>query len=170
MEQAPVAGEPRRRRRWATCGCALAVLGALLLWSGAAGHGERARRSACLCNLRSMWSAIATYTTDHDGLLPPTANGWCDTSLPYNEMPSSYSCPSAPGGSGGYAYNEALHPGPRYDDVTRTPMVFDAVGGAWNVVAPESSADRERHRRGWNTLFVDGHVKWRKAGTKTGDR
>jgi len=134
-------------------------------------HREHRRGAACFSNLKQIGASLSAYAADNDGRLPTAANRWCDATLQYGKNPQQCDCPSAPNWRGGYAYDLALSDGPKVSDVLSpesAPMVFDSRCGDQNVVAPYATADRERHKGGWNTLFVDGHVKWQAKGDGAG--
>jgi prepilin-type N-terminal cleavage/methylation domain-containing protein/prepilin-type processing-associated H-X9-DG protein len=83
-----------------------------------AAHGavrERARRTACLSNLRQLGEAFRLYAADHDGMVPPYDTDWTHTIAwppsdagyysdgaiftvlrPYGATPEIWHCPSDP--------------------------------------------------------------------------
>lgn len=141
-------GMRARRRRGFTLveltvvGVTLALL-ACILYPVFARAREKAHTARCQTYLRQIWVALQVYAQDHHGRFPPRPYD-LSVLLPYLREPEVLSCPSARLGTG-YWYGGGL----ACDSPPRRPLVGDS--------AP-------RHNGGGNILFVEGHVKWYKAG------
>ena len=94
----------------------IAVLASLLL--PALGKArDRAKAIKCLNNLKQIAIATATYTDDHDDVLPGSQhkrNSWVGGLLPYVVTTNLYKCPNDPDPSRFYSYaiNDYLTPNP----------------------------------------------------------
>lgn len=121
------------------------------------------RRWSCLSNLKLVGSALAMYTQDYDGQLPPAA-GWQAGIDPYHKRPDRIVCPSRPGVVPAFAYNLSLDRLKLTDSMNPAQMpaffdsslgVPDAADRLESFVQPHTSSGVKRG----NIAFADGHVK-----------
>ena len=136
------------------CGAGALVLPAILIMAAIlfpvfARARENARRASCQSNLKQLSLAVTLYTHDHRQLPDLSTPESMRAALgPYVKNPEIYKCPSG----GVYAGNPQVNrmaieevPAP-----AQVPMIVETEGV---------------HLDGHNIAFVDGHVKWFKAGT-----
>ena len=137
---------------------------------------ESARRSACQANLRQIALACEMYRQDHEGRLPKVTwqHQYEQFSFLENYLPPGdvYRCPGARAENAGSAWptiycttidgttfctDYKLNDDPEIS-ASRLPAYADS---AWVVVALDIDwTPRERHGRGQNLAFLDGHVQW----------
>jgi len=133
------------------------MLAALLL-PAVGGAMDAANSVQSQNNTRALYQAVASYSTDHKGCLPP-ADDWPTVLEPYlADKEHTLTDPSDPAGTRSYAMNAALNnlPMGMVPVPGRTVLFFECApgsppgGGKENLRAP-------RHRNGYIILFVDGH-------------
>jgi prepilin-type processing-associated H-X9-DG protein len=136
------------------CGCWTAMIPvifilAAILFPVFARARENARRASCQSNMKQLTLATMQFTMDNNGQLP-------DLSTPeairvslgrYVKDPKIYTCPSG----GDYLGNPQVHRVliQSVSNPSQTPLLMETEG---------------IHLDGHNVSFVDGHVKWYKAG------
>ncbi|HEX9996974.1 MAG TPA: H-X9-DG-CTERM domain-containing protein [Abditibacterium sp.] len=137
-----------------------------------------AHRSSCQSNLKQIGMACAQYVSDNDSRLLPLSNeksGWADLLLPYAKSWPIFQCPSGRKPtqivSSDYFFNGRLAGAKvkSIPDRTRTILLGEGLdNGASNSHLIEMPTDAtingdspmQRHLKGGNYVFVDGHVKW----------
>lgn len=128
---------------------------------------ERTRESACLGSQKDLARGLTLYAMDFDGLLPK-AEVWGDA-IAKNVYPESFRCVNDESffqGSSSYAFAGSLS-GILLDSVKdphKTPMVFDAADGSWNLYGDLSLMPKPgRHQQGETgnmMAFADGSVRF----------
>ena len=113
---------------------------------------ERARRTACMSNLKQIGLGLRMYSSDHNELFPASLAELA----PYvgSNSVSLFLCPSAGHRSG------AMHDVDSWTDYTCVPGLSET--NAPDTVIAMCSPDHH-HGDGANVLFVDGHVEWMPA-------
>jgi len=159
------------------------VLAALLLPALMSAR-ERGRTSTCQGNLRQFGLAFQIYTNDFDGLLPvshvPPDLHWRNQLYPYVPAAKLGVCPSAkvnaPDPTGWYCYVMNIDLGARAISSFRSPAELillaeprDAFPCSRNPSTLTWVAS-DRHFKGSNYLFMDGHVAWMKLAQTTGPK
>ena len=172
----------------------IAILASLLLPALATAK-ERARATGCLNNVRQIGMASQMYAHDNEDVLPrsqDTGQSWVG-SLEVYGVTNVYRCPKDTNLTVRYSYGlndflleEAAAP-ESYTKLTSVPnpsetlymadrtMTFDhfhfapGPGGSWagdfSPLTFKSEVAVERHLKGANYLFVDGHVEARPWGS-----
>lgn len=106
--------------------------------------------SACQENLSAIGRAMAAYTQDWDGRLPP-ADRWSDAIYPkYLKWEGNFACKAARGRYG-YSMNSKLS-GARLDEIQnadRVPLVFETTKSQPNAHDPVTSRRRDGPHRAW---------------------
>ena len=151
----------------------IAILAAILFPVFARAR-EKARQASCVSNLKQIGYAFQMYAQDYDGLLPhcyefPSAAeqgppSVVDVLTPYTKNQQIFHCPSDRLATGFCFAVEGTS--------------YDAGLGLLNVFMPDLPIDPEVgsasafllacdfyptwHSEGWNGLYADGHVKWKK--------
>jgi prepilin-type N-terminal cleavage/methylation domain-containing protein/prepilin-type processing-associated H-X9-DG protein len=166
----------------------IAILASILFPAFATAR-KAAQRISCASNLKQMGSAMSQYTQEFDETFPalPTGVHWPVLLMPFAKDAKIYSCPSSTPETGNwpappaptpriYSYGvnnlltdiKASGRPAKLSEVKKTsavPMLFDsradraAFGSDVDVVAAS-----ERHLKGNNICFADGHVKWFNIG------
>lgn len=136
----------------------LGVVVLVLLWSLWPAT-ERAKQSGveCMANIKNIYGAMAIYSEDVGGRLPPDSV-WSDVLTPYAKSKDSFNCPSVP--KFGYAMNSELGPVDKAKVPTpeKTVLVFDSAVIAKNASdKPVNLPSPPRHEGKNVILFVDGH-------------
>ncbi len=158
----------------------IAILAAMLLPALSQAR-ESARRTTCLNNLKQLGLAISMYLQDNQEHFPEDALDWDQKFGPYVSAQTNdniYSCPSDPNKVNPLDYGinrKAANKGVVAISHSSTfPLIFDVVtSGEQRIGAPESySGDptgdpgfyydicSDRHTKGTNFLFLDGHAAW----------
>ncbi|MEQ1823779.1 MAG: hypothetical protein ABL949_14825 [Fimbriimonadaceae bacterium] len=133
----------------------------------------------CMSNVKQLGTAMAIYTGETDGVLPPSswvvplkpiANTQPNWSIPDDGI---WSCPDilAQHKHGGYAMNSELM-GTRIDDyeeIARTIMFFETDALGIDVIA-NLAARSGRHSGGSNYAALDTHAAYRKLGEAPGEK
>ena len=167
----------------------IAILAAILLPVFAQARAK-ARQTHCLSNLKQIGAALTMYADDYDGhytrgqYWPWTSvHLWTDAIEPYLKNTDVLKCPSQGSDPYGYGYNIAYWGAGDWKDgmhgindiypvhqsqvaqPAETIWVVD-FGRYWGCGLEFGTEDAaRRHHHGFNTLFVDGHVKWMKEVT-----
>lgn len=163
----------------------IAILAAILFPVFARAR-ENARRASCQSNEKQIALGILQYTQDYDEHLPSHWLGgvdpqlqWINTLQPYMKSLQVFFCPSASTKNSGaavssaniaYGYNYNYLNGKSLAAInypSETLLLGDT--GLDPTAYIISSTDSTRypndiHLEGCNFAFVDGHVKWLKAG------
>jgi len=168
----------------------IAILAAILFPVFARAR-ENARKSTCQSNLKQIGLAAMQYTQDYDETLVhynlANVGGWDKMLEPYLKNTGVLRCPSGPQGVLAYGYNyfylgDGTANGTRSMASIQSPSETVAFAdGAWNdtggnynpahINPPHMTTYQYiarpawRHGDGANVTFVDGHVKWYKAGS-----
>jgi prepilin-type processing-associated H-X9-DG protein len=124
---------------------------------------EGAKAPNCRSNLKQLSTAVSMYLQDYDGRYPP-CSAWSDALLPYALTPRTFHCPQDDS-PWSYALNadlgavsEAQLPRP-----AATVLLFETDLHKTNACGTAVDAVFDRHARGSNWAFVDGHVDWRRT-------
>lgn len=162
----------------------IAILAAIIFPVFSRARGK-ARQAKCLSNMKQIGAALTMYTDDHDGCYPrgqfwpfDGSKLWSDATQPYLRNTDILKCADQGRDAFGYGYNIAYWgPGDVLDGMhgiqdaypihesyvalpAETIWVVDfaeywGCGLVYGIEDPE-----RRHNKGFNTLFVDAHVKW----------
>ncbi|MBX3119754.1 MAG: hypothetical protein KF784_11860 [Fimbriimonadaceae bacterium] len=128
---------------------------------------QSARDSACIDGQKDLARGLTLYAMDFDGLLPH-AESWCDA-IKTGVYAESFQCindESFQQGGSSYAFSKALSRAmlDGIKDPAKTPMVFDAASGRWNLNGDLSLLPKPgRHQQGQpgNVIaFADGSVRF----------
>ncbi|MFQ6098016.1 MAG: DUF1559 domain-containing protein [Armatimonadota bacterium] len=148
---------------------------------------EKARQTKCASNLRQIGMALTMYADDWDGVhtrgqfYPWTSvHTWREAIGPYVRNREVLECPSRGRDPYSYGYNiaywgagdwkDGMHgindtwpvPQSAVAEPSETVWVVD-FGPYWGCGLEYGTQEpTRRHNGGFNTLFVDGHVKWMK--------
>ncbi len=146
---------------------------------------QDAKRINCVSNLKQLGMAFLMYTHDYDNLLPhednsdPSGSCWFNVTTPYLNPNQNKSlvkqCPSYTGNinnSYSYKMNSSLEtdtPIPiifrhidTINDLTKTVLILDGKTNSTNAWQYDGASGTfvDRHNKGGNLLFIDGHVAW----------
>lgn len=137
------------------------------LWARAQGEPERARKAACMGNLKQLSLALTMYTEDYDQTYPP-AHKWSSLVMPYVRSRDVFNCPSA--GMWGYGMNMNLDGANvrRVSSPALTTLLFEAKMQRPNTAGLAVDTVPDRHLGGSNYAYVDGHVKWSRTAPPFG--
>ncbi len=129
----------------------IAILAAILFPVFARAR-EKARQMSCLQNLLNVGISLRHYAADYHGHFPPTDNDLSPLLYQYLPDERALDCPSIAqdfdGKAGDYSYKGGYQEDDRGDLMLMTDRGF------------------EPHNGGSNCLFIDGHAKWMKAGSR----
>ena len=89
---------------------------------------EKARQGSCMNNLRQISVGMSVYSTEHEDLLPTTAN-W---NKQFTNNAKILTCPSAPTINVGYAYNANLS-GKDLAHIAKPSETMLAIDGGHNI-------------------------------------
>jgi len=165
----------------------ISVLAALLLPALISAR-ERGRTASCQSNLHQLGLAFQIYTNDFDGLLPvshilPDVH-WRNQLHPYVPAAKLGVCPSAksevldPMGwsRGWYCYAMNIDLGARLISSFRFPAELILLAEPREALPCSHSpatltwVASDRHFKGSNYLFVDGHVAWMRLAQTVGPK
>ena len=119
----------------------------------------KARKAACLSNLKQLYKGFMMYMQDYDSKIPPSSS-WTTKLTPYIDNKCILVCPEERKLKCGYSLNNMLYRR-NIKKIARpydTPLLFDSAGG-WNSVDSIDQAIA-RHSDGYNCVYIDGCVKW----------
>jgi prepilin-type processing-associated H-X9-DG protein len=162
----------------------IAILAAIILPVYARSR-EKARQATCSSNLKQLGLALTMYADDWDGVhtrgqfYPWTSvYTWRHVIAPYVRNAAIFECPSHGRDPYSYGYNiaywgtgdwkDGMHgiydmwpvPESAVSQPSETVWVVD-FGKYWGCGLEFGTEEpTRRHNDGFNTLFVDGHVKW----------
>ncbi len=129
---------------------------------------QSASDNTCIDSQKDLARGLTLYAMDNDGHLPDSA-AWSDA-IKTNVYPESFQCVNDPGyspGGSSYAFATALSKAllDGIKDPGKTPMVFDAASGQWNLAGDISLLPNPGRHQGKSANIVgyaDGSVKPRK--------
>ena len=152
----------------------IAILAAMLLPALSQAR-EGARRTNCLNNLKQLGLAISMYLQDYQEHFPTDLGSpipWDQQFAPYvSSNENVFSCSSDPNKRNplDYGINSKVV-GKGISGIGHSsffPLVFDVVPSRGQFIAnPDEDADffydicSDRHTKGTNFLFLDGHAAW----------
>ncbi|MGV3720450.1 MAG: hypothetical protein ACO1SX_06015 [Actinomycetota bacterium] len=135
----------------------IAILAAVLVPSFATAR-EAARKSLCMSRAKQMSTSLLMYAQDYDQRLPPTRS-WQTAVAPYGAGDVNV-CPSRPGASPAYAFNQRLS-GKSITTIqalSTAPTIFESSLGAPNA-ADQLESFVTPHRDEGMIGFGDGSVR-----------
>lgn len=160
----------------------ISTLASFLLPAVSKARGD-AKRINCVNNLKQLGIAFQLYTQDYNDILPhednsdPSGSCWFNVITPYLNPDQNKSavkqCPSYTGDintSYSYKMNSSIGtplPNPfrsinTINQPTRTVLILDGKTNSTNAWQYDGASGTfvDRHNKGGNLLFIDGHVAW----------
>ena len=165
---------------------AVAVILAIVLFPAMIKNGEIRKSAMCLSNLKQIGLAFHMYSQDNEGKFPAdagssnvTLEGSLELLKGYLDDPEVFICPISSDTAADSITN--LHPVAEHCSYafflglyktadTNWAIVFDDCANACDGQSQatneiELAAADNHGQDGVNILYVDGHVKWKAAGT-----
>ena len=136
-----------------------AAMGGLLIYAFTQARDE-AEQVQCTNNVHQLGVAIAGYSADNQGRLPPP-DSWPEAIKSYLGEEAILAEPGAADQGRAYALNAALA-GKRMEDIRRasqTVMIFECAPGAPPAGGADNLPPKLHHPRGYVIGFCDGHVE-----------
>jgi prepilin-type processing-associated H-X9-DG protein len=142
----------------------------IFLWFGCSGKfsifqaSGKAKKAACLSNLKMLSLAMYMYADDNDGYLPPEKANWTKLQYPYTKSKFILSCPVQPAreNESSYGLNSNLE-NIKIEELVNSNkiiMLFESEIGKNPRGRKELLATPTRHLGGYNIGFADGHTKF----------
>ena len=131
---------------------ALTAIVAIGLLASCAKPSSLADRQNCKQQLRSLWSAIALYRSDHNNQWPPNLQ-----SLDKDILDHLLTCPGANAGAV-QVTNVVGESDYFYVDWAKLPQEPGTVSGKYPLIYDRRLANHDG--QGINVLMVDGSVEW----------
>jgi len=136
-----------------------AVMGGIMIFAFTQARPE-AEQVQCTINVHQLGVAIAGYSADNKGRLPPP-DSWPEAIKSYLGEEAILAEPGAADQGRAYAMNAALA-GKRREDIRRpsqTVMIFECAPGAPPAGGADNLLPKPHHPRGYVIGFCDGHVE-----------
>lgn len=135
---------------------------ACVLFPVFAGARDKARRTACLSQMKDLGLGLGQYRSDWDDTLPAAAS-WADSAAHYlkpDVAHDAFRCPSAKSPYG-YAFNIGLNrlPASKIKQPALYVMLFEANAGQRNAAGTSDLLVKPPRHGTNNYAFVDGHCK-----------
>ena len=137
---------------------------------------ESGRKATCQSNLKQLGAACLMYLQDYDETWIPSQNWDQILYEGYVKDDEVFHCPSldAPKKKNDYGFNINIAGSANAgfsQSTSKVVSMADAEDASTNEVTVGNLATAafasERHGKGSNILFCDGHVKWEKGGAAT---
>jgi prepilin-type processing-associated H-X9-DG protein len=136
-----------------------AIMGGIMIFALTEARPE-AEQVQCMNNVHQLGVAIAGYSADNKGRLPPP-DSWPEAIKSHLDDETILAEPGAADQGRAYAMNAALA-GKRMEDIRRpsqTVMIFECAPGAPPAGGADSLPPKPHHPRGYVIGFCDGHVE-----------